>query len=269
MIEILVALLFGLIVGSFLNVCIYRLPRDLSLIKPARSFCPQCEKQIASYDNIPVLSYLLLGGKCRHCQARIPWRYPLVEALTAALFVLAVVQHGATLPAAKQAVFHAILIVLFFSDLEQMILPDEFTLGGTVVGLAFAWVVPAAWGLADMLRLFAGLSLTPVWRSMLNASSAAGLFGGIFYVLSEAYYRIRGVDGLGLGDVKMLMMLGAFMGVYHTGATLFFASIVGAVVGTVVLLVQRSDFRTTPIPFGCFLSASALGVSLFGPQLPI
>src|SRR5437868_3257010 len=129
--------LFGLLLGSFLNVCIYRFPRDLSVVMP-RSFCPECEKPIAAYDNIPLLSYLLLGRKCRNCAAAIPWRYPTVELLTGAAFFFAVYKYGVTPIALKLAIFAAMQIALIFTDLEARILPDEFTLGGTLVGILLA-----------------------------------------------------------------------------------------------------------------------------------
>jgi leader peptidase (prepilin peptidase) / N-methyltransferase len=135
MLEAVLAFLAGLLIGSFLNVCVYRLPRDLSVVRP-RSHCPACEKQIAWYDNIPVLSFWVLGGRCRHCRERILLRYPLVELASAAAFSLCVAKLGLTWPAAKFAVLSAILIALIATDLEERILPDEFTLGGTVLGIA-------------------------------------------------------------------------------------------------------------------------------------
>src|SRR5690348_4331700 len=133
MLETVLAFLAGLLVGSFLNVCVYRLPRDLSVVRP-RSFCPGCEKQIAWYDNIPLLSYVLLGARCRHCKARIPVRYPIVELATGAAFAVCVASLGLGWPAAKYAILSAILITLIASDFEERILPDEFTLGGAAVG---------------------------------------------------------------------------------------------------------------------------------------
>ena len=142
MTEIALAFLAGLLIGSFLNVCVFRLPRDLSVVTPARSFCPFCEKTIAWYDNIPVLSYILLRAKCRNCGARIPLRYPIVELATAAAFAGWVAAFGVTLPALKFSIFSAILITLIASDWEERILPDEFTIGGSVAALILAWFVP-------------------------------------------------------------------------------------------------------------------------------
>src|SRR5579885_1186690 len=179
---IALAFLAGLIIGSFLNVCIYRLPRDLSVARPARSFCPAClERQLTEmniteqhfddpkfkipdeayrkslivwYDNIPMLSFLALCGHCRNCGARIPWRYPLVESATAIAFAVCVAALGPTVPALKYAVLSAILIALTASDLEARILPDEFTLGGIVVGVVFAWFVPLERYFISMLMPF-------------------------------------------------------------------------------------------------------------------
>src|ERR1700732_1873944 len=146
MLEAILAALAGLLIGSFLNVCIYRLPRDLSVVAP-RSFCPECDKPIAWCDNVPLLSYLLLGGRCRNCKERIPWRYPAVELLTGASFFCAVWMLGPTATAMKFCLFSAIAITLVFSDLEERILPDEFTLGGAVAGVIMAVVVPTESGL--------------------------------------------------------------------------------------------------------------------------
>src|ERR1035438_8845959 len=141
MVEAIIAFLAGLLIGSFLNVCVFRLPRDLSVVQP-RSFCPHCEKTIAWYDNIPVVSFLLLRGRCRHCQARILLRYPLVELATGLAFAVCVAALGVTLLAVKYAIFSAILIALIATDFEEHILPDEFTLGGTLIGLVLALFIP-------------------------------------------------------------------------------------------------------------------------------
>src|SRR5271168_246465 len=154
MIEALLAALAGLLIGSFLNVCIYRMPRDLSVVTP-RSFCPECNQTIAWFDNIPLLSYALLAGRCRRCGHRIPVRYPVVEFLTGTMFFFAFWFLVPTLAAAKFCVFCAIMIALVFSDLEEHILPDEFTLGGTVVGVIFAAVAPMNGGIFFLLFMSA------------------------------------------------------------------------------------------------------------------
>ena len=181
--EAVLAGLAGLLIGSFLNVCVYRLPRDLSVVRP-RSHCPACEKQIDWYDNIPVLSYLMLGAKCRHCGERIPLRYPLVELATAAAFALCVAKLGLTWPAAKFALLSAILITLIATDLEERILPDEFTLGGTVLGIALSGVVPLDPGIASFL-LFGtvGQRWLSVVESLTGAFVASGLIWGFAMAL--------------------------------------------------------------------------------------
>src|SRR5215469_3660390 len=170
MIETMLAFLAGLLIGSFLNVCIYRMPRDLSVVRP-RSFCPNCEKMIAWYDNVPVASYVVLGGECRYCKERIPLRYPLVELATAVAFAFCFWVLGPTLAAVKFAVFSAILIALIASDFEERILPDEFTLGGTGIGLVLAPFVPIEFGWAHILL---PSSLGPRWLSFGEAALAAG-----------------------------------------------------------------------------------------------
>src|SRR5258706_7775637 len=169
--ETALAFLAGLLIGSFLNVCIYRLPRDLSVVKP-RSFCPGCEKMIAWYDNIPLLSFLILGGRCRHCRERIPIRYPIVELATAGAFALCVAALGPTLAALKFSIFSAILITLIASDFEERILPDEFTLGGMVIGIALAAFVPLG---PEFAYLLLPASAGPAWRSV-----GESVFGAAF-----------------------------------------------------------------------------------------
>jgi len=171
------ASLAGLLIGSFLNVCVYRLPRDLSVVRP-RSHCPACEKQIAWYDNIPVMSYLILGGKCRHCGERISLRYPLVELATAAAFALCVAKLGLTWPAAKFALLSAILIMLTATDLEERILPDEFTLGGTVLGIALSGLVPLPPGIVSFL-LFGVISQR--WLSVAESLTGAFVVSGLIW----------------------------------------------------------------------------------------
>src|SRR5579872_2930193 len=175
MIEIVLAALAGLLIGSFLNVCIFRLPRDLSVVRP-RSFCPGCEKMIAWYDNIPVVSFILLRGRCRHCRQRIPIRYPVVEITTAASFGICVAALGPTLHALKYCIFSAILITLIASDLEDRILPDEFTLGGTAIGLILSCFVSMERpGDISFTRLFLPPSLGWRWQSLAESALGAGL----------------------------------------------------------------------------------------------
>jgi leader peptidase (prepilin peptidase)/N-methyltransferase len=260
MLEAVLAFLAGLLIGSFLNVCIYRLPRDLSVVRP-RSYCPACEKQIAWYDNIPVASYLMLGGRCRHCKAKIPLRYLLVELGTAAAFAICVIALGPTLAALKYAVFSAILIMLLASDLEERILPDEFTLGGAVVGIVFAAVVPIDAGIVTFLLSSAlGLRMASVAEALVSAWIA----GGAIWFVGWLYEKIRHREGMGFGDVKMIAMIGAFLGFQETLLTLILASVLGSVTGVAYVLITKKDMSTYELPFGSFIGLAGLVVALWG-----
>jgi leader peptidase (prepilin peptidase)/N-methyltransferase len=258
--EVILASLAGLLIGSFLNVCIFRMPRDLSVVAP-RSFCPGCEKTIAWYDNIPLLSYLLLRARCRHCHERIPLRYPIVELATALAFAICVASLGLTLAAMKYSIFSAILIALIASDLEERILPDEFTLGGTLVGLVLAAFVPLGFELGSMLL---PTSWGPRWLSVSEAAIAAGFSSGSIWLVGYLYQKWRHRDGLGLGDVKMIAMIGAFLGLKAALLTLIVASLSGALVGLGYIFVTGKDASTYELPFGSFLGFAGLAVAMFG-----
>ncbi|MGA8030134.1 MAG: prepilin peptidase [Bryobacteraceae bacterium] len=247
----------GLLVGSFLNVCIYRIPRDLSVVAP-RSFCPECGKPVAWYDNVPLLSYAILRGKCRSCAKAIGFRYPLVELTTAALFAATAIQYGWTLAALKWAVFEAILIVLFWTDLEERILPDELTLGGTVAGviLALFVMVPGVW--ADLLFP----ALRPVWRSLINAALGAVVLTVPIWLLGVAFARVRKREGLGLGDVKLLMLIGVFLGLERGVAAVLVGTVAGVVIGITYVLLTGKKASSYELPFGSFLCAGAAVVAL-------
>ncbi len=260
MIEAIIAGLFGLLIGSFLNVCIYRLPRDLSVVSP-RSFCPECEASIAWFDNIPLFSYLALRARCRKCGKHIPLRYPLVELLTGAAFFCAVYALGTKPAAVKFCVFGAIIIALVFSDLEERILPDEFTLGGVVVGILLAIVVPMRYGIMHLL-LFSVRNQTVL--SVAEAAFAAGFCAGTLWLVGALYQRIRHREGLGFGDVKMVAMIGAFLGLQGALLTLIVGALLGAVVGLCYIWFTGKDASTYELPFGTFLGAAALGVGFFG-----
>jgi len=267
MLESLLALGAGLIIGSFLNVCIYRLPRDLSVAQPARSYCPGCEHPIAWYDNIPLLSYLVLRGRCRHCRQRIPWRYPIVECLTALLFFLCVHPLGLTLLAAKYCLLCALLVGLVFADLEERILPDEFTLGGTLAGLILAWFVPVDDVIAHALLSMANVDWQP--RVMSFAESLAGALVPTFFLWFGGYIyeKIRHKEGLGLGDVKMMAMIGAFLGLRASLLTLIAASVLGSIMGLLYILITRKDASSYELPFGTFLGAAGIVVALLGQRV--
>lgn len=260
MIEAIIAGLFGLLIGSFLNVCIFRLPRDLSVVKP-RSFCPNCEKPIAWYDNIPLLSYFILAGRCRQCGQRIPLRYPLVELLTGVAFFGAFWALGPTAAALKYSVFGAILITLIFSDLEERILPDEFTLGGVVIGAIFAAFVPLNWGFMRLLMLSVQNRRV---ISVAESAFAAVFCAATLWLVGTLYQRIRHREGLGLGDVKMVAMIGAFLGLEGALLTLIVGSLLGALVGLCYIWFTGKDASTYELPFGTFLGIAALGVAFIG-----
>ncbi|HET7618447.1 MAG TPA: A24 family peptidase [Vicinamibacterales bacterium] len=234
----------GLAVGSFLNVCIHRLPKKLSIVWPA-SRCPSCERPLAWFENVPLLSYAALGGRCRTCRAPISIRYPMVEAITASVFVLQYLAVGPTPLLAARLVFMSALIVLFAIDLEHQLLPNAITLPGIVCGLAFALVLPP--GLIDALL-------------------GAVLGGGILFAIAEGYYRIRGEDGMGMGDVKMLAMIGAFLGWKLMLLTLILGSFAGSFVGMLILATRRGTMRAA-LPFGTFLAIGAAIASLVGDRV--
>jgi leader peptidase (prepilin peptidase) / N-methyltransferase len=235
----------GLLVGSFLNVCIYRLPRDLSVAFPA-SHCPSCEQPLRWYHNVPVASWLALGGRCGFCRARIHWRYPLVELLNAGLWAL----HGLLLPweplLIVRLAFASALVVLFFTDLDCRILPNEITVGGTIAGL-----------------ITSALVFPPGLQSALIGVL---LGGGVLWATGAAYERFRGAEGMGMGDVKMLAMIGAVLGWPLMLLTLVGASVAGGLIGA-ILLAFKADPRTTALPFGSFLAPAGLAASLVGQQV--
>ena len=266
MIESILALVFGLLIGSFLNVCIHRWPRNRSVVKP-RSHCVRCRKTIAWYDNIPLLSYLILGGKCRHCGAKISWRYPLVEFLTGLLFFYFVRAHGLTPLAIKMCVFSAIVIALIFSDLEKRILPDEFTKGGIVLGLVFSLFVPVPDITAQAMFWMAGGELTG-WKQSL-AESAVGAFLPAFFLWGGGwlYFKVRHREGLGFGDVKLIAMVGSFLGLRGALLTLILGSVAGSIIGYSYIKLTGKDPSEYELPFGTFLGVAAIIAGIAGAQL--
>jgi leader peptidase (prepilin peptidase) / N-methyltransferase len=243
---------FGLVLGSFLNVSIYRIPRDLSVLRP-RSFCPECGKQIAWYDNVPLLSYVMLSGRCRSCEKRIGLRYPIVELTTAVLFALVAVRYGWTWVALKWVIFEAMLVVLFCTDLEEQILPDEFTLGGTLVGLILAIFV--------MVPSMFGEMFFPAWSpaatSEFNAALGAVLLAGPIWLIGAVYAWVRKRQGLGFGDVKLLMLFGVFLGLENGLFALLVGTVAGSVIGLIYVFAARKKVSQTELPFGSFLCIGA------------
>jgi leader peptidase (prepilin peptidase)/N-methyltransferase len=266
MFEWVIAGLFGLLIGSFLNVCIYRWPRDLSVVRP-RSACVACEKQIAWYDNVPVLSYLILRGRCRHCGARIHWRYPLVELITAISFAYFVHRSGLSMDAAKYCVFAAILIALVFCDLDTLLLPDEFTIGGFFIGLAFALFTPVPDTTFHLIAGLFGVELGPRAGMLGEALFGAIVPAGCIWLGGWLFEKLRHKEGLGFGDVKMLAMVGAFLGIRGTLLTIVLGAVAGSVVGLVFIKATGKDPANYPLPFGSFLGAAALLAAVEGQSM--
>ncbi|HEY3885806.1 MAG TPA: prepilin peptidase [Vicinamibacterales bacterium] len=235
---------FGLIVGSFLNVCIYRLPRNASIAWPA-SRCPACKRTLAWYENIPVFSYAALGGRCRTCRASIGIRYPVIEALTGAAFVLCYLVFGFTLLGFVRIGFSCVLIVLFAIDLEHQILPNIITLPGIVAGLVASVFVPPG-----LLMALAG--------------AAAG--GATLWLIIELWLRLRGVEAMGFGDVKMLAMVGAFLGLKLVILTFVLSSIIGGIIGAALMATRRAGLSTA-LPYGTMIAVAAFVASLEGDRL--
>lgn len=279
--------MFGLVFGSFLNVCIYRMPRGLSVVAP-RSACPACKTPIAATDNIPVLSWLLLRGKCRNCSAPISPRYLGVELLTGFLFAACVWQFGPTLTAVKFIVFSFLSLGLIFTDCENRLLPDLLTLPGFAIGLLLSLFIP----LDGLFEYAYATSIN--WRALSLGDALLGaiLGGGFVWAAGELYFRMRGISGMGFGDVKLLLMIGAFLGARMTTLTIFGASVTTALVGIVMFpavfrrrqkapsLQKRfpdpkqrrqeaydSAMRCMRLPFGSFLGGTALFAVFFGDRL--
>jgi leader peptidase (prepilin peptidase)/N-methyltransferase len=263
LIEAILALLFGLLIGSFLNVCIHRWPRGRSVVRP-RSHCVRCRKTIAWHDNIPVFSYLALGGRCRHCGKKISARYPTVELLTGLLWFFFVWKLGWNVMAAKMCVFAAITLALVFTDLEKRILPDELTLGGTLVGLAFAPFTPMHDESSMGLMWLAGVELSGGMLSLAQAAIGAAVPAFFLWGGGWVYLKLRKREGLGFGDVKLMVMIGAFLGLQATLGTLLLGSIAGSVISLLYIWIAKKDASTYQLPFGTFLGAAAIAVAMAG-----
>jgi leader peptidase (prepilin peptidase)/N-methyltransferase len=257
------AFLLGLAIGSFLNVCILRIPADKSIVLPASS-CPKCGKAIAPYDNIPVLSWLILRGKCRNCKTKISAMYPAVELLTGLLFLACYFAFGLTVDALKWAIFAALLVVLTITDLRERILPDKVNFFGLGAGLLFSLFTKPLDGTAMWIanRWFDFPPPQPV-LSLVDAILGAVVGTGLLWVVAEGYLRLRGREGMGFGDVKMMAAVGAFLGLKRTLLTVLVGSLLGSVIGVILIAVSKKD-RNYELPFGTFLGAGALLVLFFG-----
>jgi len=257
---------FGLVIGSFLNVCIVRIPGGKSIVMPA-SACPKCGTAIRPYDNIPVVSYLLLGGKCRKCKNPISLMYPAVELLTALLFLGCYLAFGLTAEALKWAIFSAVMVVLVFTDLRERILPDVVNFTGLGLGLAISFFTAPFDGTALWIarHVFEFPPSAPV-LSFADGVLGAAAGGGLLWLVSELYFRLRGREGMGLGDVKMMLMAGSFLGLKRTLLTIFTGSVLGSILGIIVILARRKD-SDYELPFGTFLGMAALLVVFFGTPI--
>ncbi len=234
----------GAVMGSFLNVCIYRIPRGMSVVSPP-SACPGCGTRIAPYDNVPVFGWLWLRGRCRSCRTPISLRYPLVEALTGLVFLFLGWRYGLSWELLPALYFAGAMIVVTLVDFDARIIPDAITLPGVLLGLAASF-------------------LTPV--TLASALIGAVLGFALLWGLGRAYKALTGVDGMGGGDVKLAAMLGAFLGWPGLLLTVFGASLLGTVAGVAVMTAGRGG-RRTALPFGTFLAPVALGVYVWGPAL--
>ncbi len=239
------AFIFGMVVGSFLNVCICRIPKDESIVSPP-SHCPACSYQIRWYDNIPVVSYILLRGKCRGCGAHISLQYPIVELLNGTLTLLLFLRFGPTLAFSALFLLCSSLVVVTFIDIEHQIIPDEISLSGIVIGFVLSFFLKG--------------------HSWLNSLLGILLGGGTLLLVAYAYQRLTGKDGMGGGDIKLLAMMGAFLGWKSVPFIIFASSLVGSLVGISIMLFQKKDSKLA-IPFGPYLAFGALLYIFYGKPL--
>jgi leader peptidase (prepilin peptidase)/N-methyltransferase len=244
LIEIAV-LVFGLCIGSFLNVCIYRIPLNKSIVYP-RSGCPHCGALIPWYDNIPLISYLLIKGRCRHCRGTVSFRYPFVELLSASIALLMLFKFGFTVSALVYYTFAAVLLVVTFIDIDHRIIPDLISLPGILVFFFAAMLVPAIRFTDSILGILAG--------------------GGSLFLVAWVYSLVTKKEGMGGGDIKFLAMIGALVGWKGVLFTIFVASTVGTVIGIVIMIATRKNMKLA-LPFGPFLALGAFTYIIFGPQL--
>jgi leader peptidase (prepilin peptidase) / N-methyltransferase len=289
------SVVLGLALGSFLNVCIYRLPRGMSVLNPRWSACPNCKQPIAFYDNVPVLSWLLLRGRCRQCKAPISPRYLLIEVLTAALFLACSWHFGMTLATLKYWTLAFLLLGLIFTDAETKLLPDKMTLTGLGLGIVFSLFVPVNDLAAQFLPVSLPVSSDVSSRLLSLADSLLGAAVGTAFIYGAGaiYLRARGIEGMGFGDVKLMAMIGSFLGVKLTVFTIFAASIAGSIFGVSTILMvwikrtrrfverrhltlhdarrrawhsAQTMYRHYEMPFGVFLGSMAMLAFFFGKQ---
>lgn len=256
----------GLVIGSFLNVCIVRVPARQSILSP-RSSCPDCGRALNPYDNVPLISFLILAGRCRFCRARISWQYPAVEALTAATYWITFASYGFQWKTAVLLVFFSALIVLVFIDLSHRLLPDVITLPGIALGLALSLLVGIEDGAGTTLLQSVGLADSQGrWGGLLSSLLGAFVCGGFLWLVGAVYFKLKKVEGMGGGDLKLMGMVGSFLGVKLGLLTILLGSLLGALVGLAFIKMTGKDYRY-PLPFGSFLGIAAIAVALWGRQL--
>ena len=235
----------GAIVGSFLNVCIYRLPRDESILFPP-SHCPHCGKPVRLYDNIPIVSYVILRGKCRHCKEAISARYPIVETISGLLSMALVMKYGLTLHLILLLLFVFSLIIITFIDLDYQIIPDILSIPGIFAGICASFFIPMAYWIDSILGILLG--------------------GGFLFIIAITYKWVTHREGMGGGDIKLLAMVGAWLGWKAIPFILFSSSFIGALIGGISLLLSRKSLRYK-IPFGPFISIASIIYIFFGPEI--
>jgi leader peptidase (prepilin peptidase)/N-methyltransferase len=239
------AFIFGACIGSFLNVCIYRIPEGKSIIHPP-SACPQCGYRIRFYDNIPIVSYILLRGRCRRCKVHIPVRYPLVELITGLAALAVFLKYGPTLAAGIYFLFIAVLLVITFIDIDHQIIPDILSVSGIPLFFLLGFLIPFI-----------------TWKDALIGILAGG---GLLYAVAFGYQLLTGRDGMGGGDIKLLAMIGAMIGWQGILFTVFVSSLSGTVIGLLLALPAGRSMKSR-LPFGPFLAAGAIAYLFCGPEL--
>lgn len=256
----------GLKIGSFLNVCIVRIPQRQSIVSP-RSACRHCGQALKPYDNIPLISFLVLRGKCRFCKGTISWQYPVVEALTTALYWGAFVGYGLQWKTAVLLVFFSALIVLVFIDLNHRLLPDAITLPGIALGILLSPWAGIEDDVGTALLQLAGLPDSSMrWGWLASSLLGAVACGGFLWLVGAVYFKLKRVEGLGGGDLKLMGMVGAFLGVKLGLLTIMLGSVLGVLVGLAYIRMTGKDYRY-PLPFGSFLGIAAIGAAFWGERL--
>jgi leader peptidase (prepilin peptidase)/N-methyltransferase len=244
-IEIILIFVLGLIVGSFSNVCIYRIPRNESVIYPA-SHCPKCRTKIKPVDNIPLLSYILLKGRCRNCGSKISIQYPVVEFLTGLIYLIIYLSYGLSIQSLVYLILASALIIIAFIDLKEQIVPDVISLPGIVVGLILSFIVP--------------------YISFINSVLGALVGGGIILIIAWIGSIIFKKEAMGGGDVKLAAMIGAFLGWRYTIISLFWGFFLGALIG-IILIMTKIKKREDTIPFGPFIALGSIITLLWGEKI--